>query len=328
MKQLIPLKTKSNIIADEGIVTIAVNAFGNIDFQGDISMPGSYTKTLNENFKRVKHFRNHDPNQLVGCPIEGKEEGGYLVFKSAMSMGTEIGRDTFENYKLYNKYGLTLEHSVGVQDIKRDATDKRKVLEWMLWEFSSLYGWGANADTPLLDLKSLNFQHDPKKAIPFIHDALKMKFSDATLIQYENYLDLISKALAGDSQIVECSCGLKFDYHSVNEHTLQDEVKNLYSRYVNWMVQDIVHEEVQKIEPELRTQIQDIINSKKSIDAFENYVYCPKCYKKHFKSEIIEIETSKSKGIVKPSNDTSHDDSRQNGTITFKSVNDLLAAQS
>ena len=42
-------KTKANDVDEKGIVTVAVNGIGVKDSQNDISMPGSFNKTLKEN---------------------------------------------------------------------------------------------------------------------------------------------------------------------------------------------------------------------------------------------------------------------------------------
>ena len=50
-------KTKANDVDDEkGIVTVAVNGIGVKDSQDDISMPGSFNKTLKENIGRMRWF--------------------------------------------------------------------------------------------------------------------------------------------------------------------------------------------------------------------------------------------------------------------------------
>ena len=71
-------------------------------------------------------------------------------------MKKEIGRDVFEDYRLYAEHGKTLEHSVRVYPVKRSSEDNRRVIEWKLWEYSTLYGWGANPETPLIDIKSMD----------------------------------------------------------------------------------------------------------------------------------------------------------------------------
>ena len=140
---------------EKGRVVIGVNAFGNEDSDGDISMCGSFTKTLQENFARVKWFLNHNQNILLGVPISGVEDENHLKMTAAFNMNKQISRETYEDYKLYAEYGKTLEHSIGVDAVKRDKSDNRKVLEWKLWEFSTLTNWGSNANTPLIDIKSI-----------------------------------------------------------------------------------------------------------------------------------------------------------------------------
>ena len=61
--------TKTNDVDEQGRVVIAVNAIGNEDADGDISMPGSFNKTLKEDFNRLKWFLNHDPTILLGIMI-------------------------------------------------------------------------------------------------------------------------------------------------------------------------------------------------------------------------------------------------------------------
>ena len=62
-------KTKANDLDEtRGIVTVAVNGIGIVDSQNDISMPGSFNKTLKENITRMKWFLNHDTTQLLGVP--------------------------------------------------------------------------------------------------------------------------------------------------------------------------------------------------------------------------------------------------------------------
>ncbi|MFO7737585.1 MAG: hypothetical protein R6V46_03860, partial [Desulfatiglandaceae bacterium] len=62
--------------------------------------------------------------------------------------------------QLYAEHGKTLEHSIGVEPLKRDEQDNRYVKEWRLWEYSTLYGWGANANTPLVGIKSMTEAKD------------------------------------------------------------------------------------------------------------------------------------------------------------------------
>ncbi len=154
-------ETKTEDLDQKGRVRIAVNAFGNTDSDGDISLPGSFKKTLKEHFARVRWFLNHDMRILLGVPVKGTETEEYLIMEAQFNMEKQISRDTYEDYKLYLEFGKSLEHSVGLEAIKYtiDRTDPdkwiRRISEWKLWEFSTLTFWGANENTPLLGIKSL-----------------------------------------------------------------------------------------------------------------------------------------------------------------------------
>lgn len=189
---------KSNIIdLDEksGIVTVAANAFGNIDADRDISMPGSFSKTIKDNFARLKWFLNHDRGQLLGVPLEAKETTEYLQVRGQINLKKQIGRDTYEDYRLYADNGLSLEHSIGVDAVKfiedRD-NNVRKVTEWKWWEYSTLTSWGANERTPMLELKSMDILPD----LAFME--LKMKkgnYTDETFIEIEKSISRIKSLL-------------------------------------------------------------------------------------------------------------------------------------
>jgi HK97 family phage prohead protease len=149
------IKSKVKEVDSKGQVVVAANSFGNVDSQGDISMPGSFSKTIKENFDRVKWFLNHDTTLLLGVPVQAVETPQYLQITGQLNLNKEIGRNTYEDYKLYAEYGKSLEHSIGVDAIKYVIEDNvRKVTEWKLWEFSTLTSWGANSQTPLISIKS------------------------------------------------------------------------------------------------------------------------------------------------------------------------------
>ena len=140
----------------KGIVQMYVNAFNNKDADGDISAPGSFKKTIKENFNRIKHLLNHDTWQLLGLPLEMKEDDFGLLVTSQMNIKKQLVKDVFEDYKLFADHNRSLEHSIRVEALKRDPEDEAIVKEWRLWEYSTLYSWGANAKTPMVSIKSLD----------------------------------------------------------------------------------------------------------------------------------------------------------------------------
>lgn len=196
MKQLKTFFTQIKDVDQKGRVLVAANAIGNVDSDRDMSMPGSFNKTIKENFKRVKWFLNHDTYILLGVPIEAKERASYLQVLGQLNMEKQVSRDIYEDYKLYAEYGRTLEHSIGVTAKKFDMVeDVRQVKEWAWWEYSTLTSWGANENTPLIDMKSAEDIYDE---ILFQEKRLKGKFSDQKLKKIDLYLQRLRKHSLSD----------------------------------------------------------------------------------------------------------------------------------
>lgn len=203
MPQKFDLQTKDNNITQQikgvdskqGVVEIYVNAFDNEDTDGDISVRGSFAKTIQENMSRIKHFLNHNMTNLIGVPLELIEDEHGLLARSQLNLNKQIGRDVLEDYKLYSEHGKTLEHSIGVEPLKRDESDKRYVKEWRLWEFSTLYGWGANADTPLVGIKSMD---EAKKLFELMLE--KGNYSEKRMKSIEKRLEQTKALLNEPSQ--------------------------------------------------------------------------------------------------------------------------------
>lgn len=193
MQQYKDFRTTIKDVDEKGRVLVAANAIGNVDADKDRSMDGSFDKTLKDNFSRLKWFLNHDKNLLLGVPIEGKQDGKYLEMLGQLNMKKQLGRDTYEDYRLYAEHGKSLEHSIGVEPVKfyKDKLDEniRNVTEWKLWEYSTLTSWGANENTPMLGIKS-------EKELADHIDWLELKirkgnFSDEHFVKLENCLILL-----------------------------------------------------------------------------------------------------------------------------------------
>ena len=320
-------KTKANDLDEaKGIVTVAVNGIGIVDSQNDISMPGSFNKTLKENIGRMKWFLNHDTTQLLGVPLEGEEKDGNLVMVGQLNLAKQIGRDTLEDYKLYAAAGRTLEHSIGVQAVKRDKQDKRKVLEWKMWEYSTLTSWGSNPQTFLVGIKD-DKPGTVAENIAFLRQALKMRYTDERLKQYEMRLDMLTKALEG-AVVVTCPhCGQEFVWDEAERHTLSEQVLDCANSYLRWITDGIVREEMSKLKPEIRAAVLAILDpvlSKmdgkideemvtKSLEDIAEFAYCPNCYSRVYNSSIMLEQSAPAleKTDDEPSDDTRDEDEEE-----------------
>ncbi len=308
-------RTKANDVDEKGIVTVAVNGIGVKDSQNDISMPGSFNKTLKENIGRMRWFLNHRPDQLLGVPLSGEEKEGNLIMVGQLNLEKQIGRDTLADYKLYAENGRTLEHSIGVKAIKRDETDPCKVLEWKMFEYSTLTSWGSNPQTFLVNLKS-GTQEQVKEAIEFIRKAFKnTNYSDERLKQYDMELNLLLKAVNGGNVVTCPHCGQQFDYDEQHEHTFSQQVLDNAAMYSGWLTERIVRQEIDKLEPEVRAEVVALIDSmkaegvdfsEKSVQNFMAYVRCPNCYSRVYRSNALLQDNSTNifSGKSEPSNDT------------------------
>jgi len=175
-------------------VAVYANAFGNEDSDGDISSHGAFSKTLKENIGRIKWFLNHDPRINIGVPfLEGSKEDSFgLLSVGQLNLKKQVGRDTFEDYKLHAEHGRTLEHSIGFEIEKSHHEEKddakiRVITEYKLWEMSTLTAWGANENTPLVDMKSLD------STLELLETQLKYNYSDERLNKVEQLIKSLRK---------------------------------------------------------------------------------------------------------------------------------------
>lgn len=289
----------------KGILTLAVNHIGNVDSQNDMSMPGSFDKTIAEFFpQHCKWLYNHDVTQTLGCPLSAKEENNELVVVGQINLHKQLGRDVFEDYKLFAENGKTLEHSVGVSAVKFKMNGKvREVDEWKLWEYSTLAAWGANPQTRLIDIKSAT-RDDVIRQIDFLEKALQGRFSSDRLKGMQEQIDMLRKAVSGELIVTCPSCGKQFDYNSMEEHTFQSQVLDVARCYLDSMIWSNVREQMQEVADDVRGEVADVINSvksrslemtEKSITDLMSYVRCPDCWSRVYRIDATIKEDKEEK---------------------------------
>lgn len=186
-----------------GIITVAANVFGNVDADGDISLPGSYAKTIKENFHRMRWLKNHNRGLLLGVPLKAEETPDYLKVRGQINLKKELGRDTYADYVLYAEHGLSLEHSVGVEPILYEidnANEVRRVREWKWWEYSTLDTWGANDEATTIDIKQMDAIAYIQKMNVLDIKLHKGNYTDETFMQIEKSITNIKSLLAKSLQ--------------------------------------------------------------------------------------------------------------------------------
>ncbi len=161
-----PSLTFKDIDGKKGIVTGYFADFNTIDSDGDVIKQGAFTKTIaatgpNSPKPRIKHLMNHSVSQPLGVLSSLKEDGKGLLYES--KIGTHsLGIDFIK----MAESGLITEHSIGYRTLKynqvkpyddfKEGDVARELVEVKLYEGSSLTAWGANPNTPLTGIKSLN----------------------------------------------------------------------------------------------------------------------------------------------------------------------------
>lgn len=156
----------SDVDTKTGTITGYFSIFGNVDSDGDIIMPGAFSRSLNNNYKRLKHLNQHRSYEPLSGTQKGnleiKEDPKGLWFKSVISQ-TSYGKDVVLLYQ----DGVLDEHSIGYEVIKQRDSDTltrpgwdgkqipvKELIEVKLWEGSTVT-WGANAKAGTDSVKSL-----------------------------------------------------------------------------------------------------------------------------------------------------------------------------
>jgi HK97 family phage prohead protease len=144
-----------DVDSKKGEVSGYFSAFGMVDSDGDIMMPGAFKRSIQdwgpEAKGRVKHLLNHDPSQPLGKIVDLKEDSYGLYYRSQVG-SHRLGQDFIKMVES----GLIGEHSIGFRTLREQKSDSaNEIHEVMLFEGSSLTAWGANEYTPILGIKSL-----------------------------------------------------------------------------------------------------------------------------------------------------------------------------
>lgn len=183
----------------KGIVVAYANAYNNEDAVGDISALGSFDKTVEENFKRIRVLKDHNPREMIGVPLSIDTQDSYgLLTTTKFNMDKPLARDMFTDVKLMHENGLNAELSIGYKAMKRDTRKKSIITEYKLFEYSFLSSWAANELSTVQDIKSIKSTYG---ILELIEKAYDLDYSDGRLRQIETIL----KSLTDNTQDLEPS---------------------------------------------------------------------------------------------------------------------------
>ncbi len=195
--------TVKDIDLIQGIVRMYFSAFGNVDSYREVVMPGFFKKTIKEwgpkGRKRIAHLFNHNPTHRVGVLQELIEDKhGLLATSKILGQDHSKGRDALIEYE----EGAIVEHSIGFRLIKWEFDPDKDVLlliEGQLYEGSGVT-WGANMETPVVDVKAL--QEDPLlfdnmiSQIQAIERCLRREVTDEKAMELESQLTSFGRIFA------------------------------------------------------------------------------------------------------------------------------------
>ena len=182
---------------EKGLVKFYFSYFGNLDSDGDITEKGAFAKTIsdwkNASKKRIRHFKNHRWDQTPGVIQDLYEEEKGAVAISKLILGTQCGRETYEEYKA----GAITEHSFGYDIIESfmeevEGGKIQHLKELKLEEVSSLTSWGANSMTDVLDVKN---EDQVMKLLEKLEALKKGDFSDQYFEKLEHKIAAVHNVL-------------------------------------------------------------------------------------------------------------------------------------
>jgi HK97 family phage prohead protease len=176
------------------IIKAYANAYGNEDSAGDISGKGSFNKTVKEQRRKLRVYKNHNPNWPIGIPLELNADNDFGLDTTTKFMIDDnnpadtiaLAKDTFVFIKWTVNNDQDADLSIGYETMKRDEKDRRIIKEYKLWEYSFLTNWGANELATVQGLKS-------KQLMDYILQQYNLPYSDERLKNLEAALIALDK---------------------------------------------------------------------------------------------------------------------------------------
>jgi HK97 family phage prohead protease len=174
----------------KGIVVAYASVYNNIDADKEIIVQGAFTKTIQENKKRIRVLKDHDPRIGLGVPLEINGTDSYgLLTTTQFNLKKEVSRDMYEDIKLFLANGLNAELSIGFQTIKSieeqidEENEIEKITEVKLWEYSFLSNWAANERAIVQNVKNKK-----QSAMELLVSMYNLPYSDSRLKAVESLL--------------------------------------------------------------------------------------------------------------------------------------------
>lgn len=184
-----------------GVVKAYANVYNQKDADEDISAPGSFTKSVSENFKRIKVLKDHDKRITLGVPLEIDTTDNYgLLTTTQFNLKKSVSKDMFTDIQLAHDNGLNSELSIGFKVAERDTKNKAIIKQYKLWEYSFLSSWGANMFSTVVGVKAAKSM---QQIVELIEKSYDLDYSDERLVQIETILKSLTSGPSGDTLVAE-----------------------------------------------------------------------------------------------------------------------------
>ncbi len=142
------LDTKA--LDDEGRIEGLAAGYGNLDFGGDVMLPGSIGESLNGR-KAIPMLMYHDHKRPAGVWDSFKETSDGLLVKGRFAMSTRTGKEAFGLVKDGAIGGL----SIGYGDVKARIVGKARHISRAFLHEVSLVTIPMNAKATILSVKDI-----------------------------------------------------------------------------------------------------------------------------------------------------------------------------
>ena len=128
-------------VAEEGTFDGYASTFNNVDWQGDVVMPGAFTETLKKTGGRVPILMAHQSSRIVGFGLTAVEDAKGLKVEGQFTPDSHEGRNAAATVrhaaKVGHKVGLSIGYRVRKDGAEWDDTaGVRKLKAIDLFEYS------------------------------------------------------------------------------------------------------------------------------------------------------------------------------------------------
>jgi HK97 family phage prohead protease len=155
-KYLAPVGCELKLVDDQqGVFTGYGSVFNVTDFQGDVVVPGAFSKSisaLSTKGKPLSMLWMHDPTEPIGVWDDVSEDNVGLKLKGRLALETQKGKEAYELMKMGALSGL----SIGYRVVDREWKGDIRLLKQVDLLEVSLVTFPANDDARVTGVKTGN----------------------------------------------------------------------------------------------------------------------------------------------------------------------------